>query len=124
MDSEPGAEWASTIYSETLHWLNRYEARVREGRDLQPALEFGAFVIWSGILPLCSAYDGRGYPEINGALLRWKAQELQRSVRERWKAMDGNGRPLPHQVDSSQIEGINRRLDIIAAHVAKLLNQK
>jgi hypothetical protein len=119
MAEDPGTEWASVIYRETIHWLNRHEARVREGRDLQSALEFGAFVIWSGIVPFCSAYDGKGFPEINSALLRWKAQELQRSVRERWQASEGN-RPPPAQMDASQIAGINRRLDILAAQIARI----
>jgi hypothetical protein len=103
----------SRIYRETANRIDAYMRAVNDGQELQAALDFGGFVLWSGIIGLCRRYS-RSSPKIDGDFLRWKAEELQRQVRERWRDSGQRAR-----LDKDQIEGINRRLDMLAAQVAR-----
>jgi hypothetical protein len=47
-------------------------------------------------------------------MMRWKCEELQRKVQDRYRLNDGK----PH-IERTELEEINRKLDLIAGHVAK-----
>jgi hypothetical protein len=104
----------SRIYRESLARIDQYERLVNDGQELEGALKFGGFLIWSGIVSLCRRYAQPEHPKIDGDFLRWKAEELQRQVREK-----RNDRDQRAKLDEKQIAGINRRLDILAAQVAR-----
>lgn len=101
------------IYSETTRKLEEYLHRVREGRDLQPALEFAGWVLWSGITMLCSRH-AQAMPKIDGSHLRWKAEELQRLVRDKFR----DPKSLP-QIPMTQLQALNHKMDVLAALVAR-----
>jgi hypothetical protein len=101
------------VYRESICRIEQYERLVNDGQELEGALKFGGFIIWSGIVGLCRRH-AQACPKIDGDFLRWKAEELQRQVREKWSAHDQRAK-----LDEKQIAGINRRLDTLAAQVAR-----
>lgn len=105
--------WLARIYRESITRIEQYEREVNDGNELQAALNFGGFILWSGVVSLLRRH-AQASPKIDGDFLRWKAEELQRQVRERWRDSDQRAR-----LDKDQIAGINRRLDMLAAQVAR-----
>lgn len=112
-----------SAYQVDAHWfwkesINRLESlgkRVAEGRDLEQALEFSRFFLWCHIDKLLAQYQSDGELKVDMAFLRWKAEDLQRQVLELYAA----GK-VPERGNQSAMEGVLKRLDIIAAHVSKL----
>lgn len=106
--------WLAWTYQETMRTLERYQRRVREGKELQAALEFGKYAQWSGLVPLMRYY-AQDKPKIDGATLDQAAQDLQSAARDRMASSN-----LGVAWDQSQWEAVNRKLDLIAAQVGKL----
>jgi len=104
-----------TLANSTSTQLAVLHDRAREGKDLQAANEFCAFLEWSGILKLLEAGSRPGPLKIDGAHIRWKQRELLGVVRAQFKA---NAKTI--SLELSQLEAVNHKLDLIAAHVAKL----
>jgi len=105
------------LYRETLRRVEAFEGRVREGRDLDAALSFAGFVINSGIAHLCKPYSQDGPFRIDGAHLQWRCEELQRSARD-GLIRQGRSVALPETYN----EVINRKLDVIAGYMSRLLD--
>jgi hypothetical protein len=104
------------MWNETRNRLDSLSRRVNEGKDLDAAREFANYVQWSGMCKLFDQYAGGSGPlKIDGAFLRWKAEELERTVQEIWQS----GKIQP-QIPLAEVEAINRKLDLIAAHVSKI----
>jgi hypothetical protein len=97
-----------------MNSLGRQDRRVQEGKGLEAALEFARYVFWSGIIELCEEYPQEHPLKVDGAMMRWKCEELQRKVQDRYRLNDGK----PH-IERTELEEINRKLDLIAGHVAK-----
>jgi hypothetical protein len=106
--------WVARIYREAVNKIDTYSQRVKQGQDAQAALEFGGFILWSGIIPLCREIATDSHPKIDGSHLQWLAEELQRDARER---LSFPGKPA--KIDATQLEAINRKLDVIAAQIQR-----
>jgi hypothetical protein len=100
------------LYRETLCELDRYQVCANEGRSLDEAVSFARYVLWSGLDKVLSPYDCKGAYPVDSSHLRWKAEELQRTVHEQFAA----GRPRGAE---PSLEAIHRKLDILAAHISK-----
>jgi len=104
-----------TLANSTKTQLAVYYDRAREGKDLQAANEFCAYLEWSGILKILEAGSRPEPLKVDGSFIRWKQQELLGVVRAQFKA---NAKTI--SLELSQLEAVNRKLDLIAAHVATL----
>jgi len=116
MDADQGVLTLSVyrIWQETSTRLGCYERRVSEGVDLMPALDFARFVFWSGIPDLCEqCHAVTGALKTDGSALRKRAKALQSLCEE---MMTGEAAPRIHE---TQMEAINRKLDLIAGHVGR-----
>lgn len=105
---------AYKLWRETRHMLTIYERRAREGKDLDAALEFARYVIWSGVVDVVNASAHLSPIAIDAAHLKWKAEDLQRTVQECYRT--GKAKP---QIELAEIEAINHKLDLIAGHIAR-----
>jgi len=102
------------IWLETSTRLGCYEKRVAEGVDLLPALDFAKFVFWSGIPQLCTLFPCTSEAlKADGDALKKRAKALQSLCEE---TLTGEGTPRVHE---TQLEAINRKLDLIAGHVGR-----
>lgn len=90
------------IYRETLRELESYLSLVREGKSLMEALNFGRYVVWSGVCDLCDAngLDGRGLFKL--------AERLQRKVQD-WFTK----RQVAPDIQVSELENISLKLDVL-----------
>lgn len=102
------------LYRDTKSRLNSFSAAVREGRHLDEAASFARFVIWS-IAPLLIANPQPEPLPCDGNLLRSVAQSLLAEVQERWRTNDEQPK-----LELSELEAINRKLDLLAGHVARI----
>ena len=101
--------------------LEIFKRRVSEGKDLQAAKEFCAFLQWSGLLKMLeqnSTTEHESNLPLDGALIRWKTNQLLELVHQRFK---DNDRVVSLEV--SQLERINHNLELIAGQVAYLRPQ-
>ena len=103
------------FWQETFNRLSSLNRRVQEGKDLEAAREFCAYLLWSGVLEVFASITPEGISHVDWPHLRWKAEELQREVQERWRS--GKNNP---NIEVAELEAINRKLDLIAGHVSKL----
>ncbi len=103
------------LYRETVNQLDRYGKAVAQGSALSEALNFTRYLLWSGITKVLEAHARPEPLKVDGAYVRWKAEELQRAVQERFKM----NKTAPN-VALSELESINHKLDLIAGHISKL----
>jgi hypothetical protein len=103
------------LWKETMNRLDIYRRRVDEGKDLDAAREFCQYVLWSQLVKLFKEHPAPEPLKVDGALLEWTAQELQRTVQDRWRREDH--KPQVHQ---TKLEAINEKLDLIAGRLAQL----
>lgn len=111
MEHKP-IEW-HWIWRETCNRLDAYQLLVGEGRELEAALTFARFVIWSRLDRLMAEHDNPGLLKVDSSLMVWKARELQRTVQEAYRT--GKASPAASE---GLLQAIQRKLDIIAAHVS------
>lgn len=112
------AEWSANIariWRETSNRIESLDTAVQEGKKLEEALNFCRFVFWSGLLQLFRENPQPAPLKVDGPFLEWRLKELQQKVQDRYRLNDGQ----PH-IDETQLSAINRKLDVIAAHVSKL----
>jgi len=101
------------LWKETINQLKVLDAAVRDGRGLEEAINFARFVQWSGLAKLMERNACDGELKVDGALVRWKCRELERTVQDAWKGRE-LARPKP------DMEAINYKLDLIAGRLAQL----
>ena len=94
--------------------LDGYSRAVADNRCLDEAINFARFLQISGTILFFKHHTRPGELKIDGALLAWKARELELAVCEKFK----HGH-RPEQRDTV-LESILHRLDLIAGHVAKI----
>lgn len=102
------------LYKETVNRLDRYQALVNEGRELEAALQFARFIIWSRLDRLMAPHDCEGALKVDSSLMLWKARELERTICEAYRS--GKACPTPSQ---SVLEAIHHKLDLLAGYVAR-----
>lgn len=107
---------AQLCYGAILYRLDDLQAAVNQGCEIDTAIFFARFLLNSRILTILeeTGMEGR-FPRTDLALMRWKAEELQRSVQELWRT--GKAVPAP---EVATLQALGRKLDLIAGHVAKL----
>lgn len=105
------AHW---LWQESINRLESLRLRVCEGRDLDAALEFARFFLWCRLDKILAPYENKGPLKVDCAFLRWKAEDLQRMVQDQYT--HGS---VP-QGNQSTMQAVLHRLDMIAAHVAKI----
>lgn len=106
-----------TIARETSSRIETLHARAREGKDIQAAKDFASYVQWSGLLKLIQVQTAN-LPEalkFDGELLAWKHKELLSTVHSQSKTLS-----KVVSIEYAQLEAVNHKLDLIAAHVSKL----
>jgi len=103
------------MWRETSNRLDVYARRVSEGKGLDSALEFVNFLQTSGLIKFFEASAQPAPLKVDGSFLRWRCRELQRAIQDRYRTKDAQ----PH-VETSELEAISRKLDVIAAGIATL----
>lgn len=107
------------LYKWTVARLDSYAARVAENRGVEEALDFAKWVINSRlpqVLAHHSCEDGQGGLKVDAALLRWKAEEVQRACQERYRLNDSK----PH-VEALQLQSIHEKLNLVAGYLSRLV---
>jgi hypothetical protein len=104
-----------TIARETSGRLDTLLQRASEAKDLQAAKEFASYLQWSGILRLLESVTPAKNLEFDAAHLRWKHKKLLDLVHEQFTK---NAKVV--SLEWSQMEALNHKLDLIAAHVSRL----
>lgn len=105
------------LYRSTIQQLSVLRERAAEGKELPAANDFARYVLNSGILDILQPFDqadSTGAIKIDSAFLRWTAEDLRRVVCESFKRSGA-----APGFDVSTLENINRKLDIIAAEIAR-----
>lgn len=103
------------IWRETINRLESLDRAVQESKRLDEALNFSRWVFWSGLCELCEQHSAPAPLKVDGAFLRWKCQDLQGKVQERFRLNDS----APH-IEATELESINHKLDLIAGYISKL----
>jgi len=106
------------LYRQTLLKLEQHEKLAREGKDLEASLSYANFVVNSGIPTLLRPFSQDVPVKIDGAHLQWRAEELQRTVREFYV-----GRGYKPEIPMSELEAINHKLSLIAGRMEVLAAQ-
>jgi hypothetical protein len=104
------------MWRETMNRLDRYSRVVDEGKALESALDFAHFVTWSGLIKLFKINPQAHPLKVDGALLQWTAEELQRKVQERFRLND----TAPH-LGESEMETVHDKLNLIAGYLSRLM---
>jgi len=102
-----------TIARETTSRLETLTKRVREGKDLHSAKEFSSYLRWSGVLKLLETHESTGPLKVDGALIRWKNDQLIAAINEQFK---NSSVIVP--LELSALEAINHKLDLLAGRLA------
>jgi len=100
------------LYLETARALGNFERKVRQGADLDNAVQFARYLKWSGVLKFLQLVPAA--PGIDAVNLRWRVDELEREVQALWVGKQADG------ASGDDLSQINHKLDIIAAHIAKI----
>jgi hypothetical protein len=106
---------AVTMYwlcNETNSRLNSLAERVKEGKDLEAALEFARYLLNSGLCDLLDAHKVEGALPVRSNAIRSKAEKLQRDVCLRYETRDTK----PH-VEESDLVQIRRELADLRAQI-------
>lgn len=103
------------FWNETKDRLEAYHRRVQEGRDVWAAVEFARFVRWSGLVKLFEE-NAQGEPlKVDGAYIRWKAEELERCCTERFRT--NSTEPT---LTAAYLQSLHDKIDLMAGYLGKL----
>lgn len=111
---QPDTVKAHVLYRDTKWRIERLQLAVKEGRQLQESADFARFVINSIAPLLVTMPQGEPLP-CDGNLLRGFAESLLSNVQDHWRA----GGITP-SVELSAVEGLGRKLDLIAGCLAQI----
>jgi len=103
------------IWSETTRHVETFQRDAREGKRVLEASIFGRWLRFSGILELLDDNPQQFPTVVDGKALRRQVEDLLSDCGEKFKS--GKADPTYAQSDIAEI---NRKLDVIAAHVAKI----
>lgn len=103
------------LWQHAVNQLEHYRQALLEGREVDEAFAFSSFVIRSRLVQVLREYDNSGVLKVDSAFLDWKAREIQQACQDIYRA---NGNVDPSR--TTYLEAIHHKLDLIAAHVAKL----
>ena len=103
------------MYRETFVRVERFERCVAENRSLEEALDFSRFLHWSGLLTFFEINAQCPPLTVDGPHLRWRVEELQRSIQSRYRLNDSQ----PH-LSSGSVDSLHDKMDAIAGYLSKL----
>lgn len=103
------------IWRETTRKLEAYARDVRENKNVREASEFARWLQFSGVIKILEAFPQAEPLRVDGAALRKLAHELVLDCGECFR----NGK-ADAKYAASDIAEINRKLDLIAAHVSTI----
>ncbi|MDB6030134.1 MAG: hypothetical protein JWM16_472 [Verrucomicrobiales bacterium] len=114
------------LYDETSRRLGIFERLAREDRHLEAARDFANYIQWSGLADFFTYHSRDGVLPINGPLLRQRAKDLESYVQDKWRKGVKERSETPQGKQGSpepSLDAVNRKLDLIAGAVAKLLSK-
>jgi hypothetical protein len=98
-----------------MNRMESHERCVKEGRALDESVAFARYVLFSGLCSLCDENPQPSPLKVDGAMLRWKAEDLQRLVTERYRLRDTSA-----HMQKSELETMHDKLDKIAGYLSHL----
>lgn len=102
------------MWSHTMLRLQQYLTRIKEGKDVMAASEFARFVRNVGLVDLFSVNATDGPLMVSGAKVDALCSAVLQGCADAW-----NNRSAP-TVELAAVERINHKLDVIAAHLARV----
>lgn len=109
---------ARCLYESLSQRLDSLQAEVRQCGNLDTAAFFARFILNSRVVDLLSELEPQGAVlRMDCALVRWKAEELLRSVQDVWRS----GKATP-AADVATLTSITRKLDLLAGAVSNLID--
>lgn len=97
-----------------MNRLERFSALVAEGKFLFEARAFCSYVLFSGLISLFEANPQDPPLKVDGAFLRWKAEDLQQTIQERFRLNDTS----PH-LSESEFLSLHDKLDKVAGYLSR-----
>ena len=104
------------LAQETRTRIEVLTVRAGEGKDLMASKEFVAYLEWSGLIRFLASSDPPDGLPFDGGNIKKQADLLLEIVQDQFK---GNAKEV--SLSLSQAELINRRLDLIAGQLSKVL---
>jgi len=100
-----------------------FRARVAENRDVDQAVAFARFILNSRLPQVLEPQSRKDYLKVDGAFLRWKAEELERLCTERYRTNDQQPRLEALQLQSlhERQESLHGKVDVLAGLINRLL---
>jgi hypothetical protein len=111
------------LYARTVQELDMFRARVAENRDVDQAVAFARFILNSRLAQVLEPQSRNDYLKVDGAFLRWKAEELERLCTERYRTNDQQPRLEALQLESlhERQEALHGKVDVLAGLINRLL---
>jgi len=104
------------LWRETNRYLDSLTQAVCETKRVDEASNFGRWLLFSGVLKILEAYPS-GLPlPVDGKVVRKKTEDLVYECGELYKG----GKHDPRYA-ASDIAEINRKLDLLAAHIGRAI---
>jgi len=104
------------LWRETNNYVERLTSDARECKGVNAASDFVRWLQWTGLLQVLLACESPMPLPVRGADLKLKVKKRNETCNELYQ--DGKATP---RYTESDIAEINRKLDLIAAHVATTL---
>jgi len=104
------------LWRETNNFVERLTKDVREVKNVNAASDYVRWLQWTGLLEILVAAESPMPLPVRGGELKLKVKKLLDACNDLYQ--DGKATP---RYTESDIAEINRKLDIIAAHVATTL---
>ena len=102
-------------WNETKNRLETFHRRVQEGRDVQAAVDFARFIQQCGLIKLFEEHSQPEPLKIDGAFIRWKAEELERCCTERFRT--NSSEPT---LTAAYLQSLHEKIDLMAGYLSKL----
>jgi|SRR5579883_2308088 len=103
------------LWRETVNRLDVLHGRVREGTFTQEASEFARWLRMSGVVKLFKDNPAPEPRQVDAQVVEKKIGDILDECANQWRSRNGDVK-----YTESEVVAISRKLDIIAAHVAKL----
>ena len=123
------AGYVMRIEAHKLHWiwketdtrLDVLAGRVREGVEVLAASDFARWLQFSGLLEVFDQNLSDGVCKVDGKGIRKKVGDLLFECGEWFRLHENSYLPRDMEIPRSEMEKVNRRLNQIEEHLAKLV---
>lgn len=103
------------MWKETKNRLETLKERADEGRDINSAVEFARYILWSGLIKIFEECPGSGPLRVDAALIRKQATELEQVCTEHYRT-----RGSEPGIKVSELRSLHEKMDLLAGYVARL----